>query len=331
MEIGELLKKVDIVEVASMFTDLEERSGEFWGISPLTYPPEKTPSFSVRRETGKFYDFSSGKGGSCITLLQLCMNISTKEAIEQLKKIAGVTEDINVIYREKLDATKCCLKYAKPVVREKPYNPSVLPPDYMERFEIRPDKLKIWEDEGISQETMRQFDIRYDSFTDQIVYPVKDLSGDLINVGYRVLDPLWKEKGMHKYGYRKSFGGAMNILYGLYDNLDEIKRKHEIIIFEGCKSVLKAYTWGYKNAAALSTSHLSAGQMKILMRLGCDAVFMLDREIKIREDHNIKTLKNYVNCYYYYDYKDLLGEKDAPVDKGKEVFETLYEGRLRYR
>lgn len=328
MDFEELLKRIDIVDYISQFTDLEEKNGEYWGLS--MFQDEKTPSFSVRRETGTFFDFSSGIGGNIYTFIRYYRKCSRREAIEEIKKLAGFEGTVFAPV-EKLDATKCCLKYAKPVVREKPYNPSVLPPDYMERFEIRPDKLKIWEDEGISQETMRQFDIRYDSFTDQIVYPVKDLSGDLINVGYRVLDPLWKEKGMHKYGYRKSFGGAMNILYGLYDNLDEIKRKHEIIIFEGCKSVLKAYTWGYKNAAALSTSHLSAGQMKILMRLGCDAVFMLDREIKIREDHNIKTLKNYVNCYYYYDFKDLLGEKDAPVDKGKEVFETLYEGRLRYR
>lgn len=331
MEIEELLKKVDIVDVASMFTDLEEKGGEYWGISPLTYPPEKTPSFSVRRETGKFYDFSSGKGGSCITLLQLCRNISTREAIEELKKIAGVTDEISVLYREKLDATKCCLKYARPSAREKPCNPTVLPNDYMERFEIRPDKLRIWEDEGISQETMRDFDVRYDSFADQIVYPVRDMNGNMINVGYRVLDPEWKQKGMHKYGYRQSFGGSMNVIYGLYDNLAEIRRKHEVIIFEGCKSVLKAYTWGFRNGAALSTSHLSPGQMKILMRLGCDVVFMLDKEIRIREDRNIGMLKNYVNCYYYYDHEDLLEEKDAPVDRGKEVFEKLYEGRLRYR
>lgn len=214
---------------------------------------------------------------------------------------------------------------------EKPSNPTVLQTDYMERFEFRKDKLKIWEDEDISYDTMRRFEVMYDSFTDQIVYPVRNLDGKIINVGYRVLDPEWKSKGMHKYGYRQSFGGSMNVIYGLYDNLDEIKRKHEVIIFEGCKSVLKAYTWGFKNAAALSTSHLSPGQMKILMKLGCDVVFMLDQEIDIHKDNNIKTLKNYVNVYYYFDYKDLLEPKDAPVDKGVDVFINLYEERLRYK
>ena len=67
------------------------------------------------------------------------------------------------------------------------------------------------------------------------------------------------------------------------------------------------------------------------MRLGCDVVFMLDKEIDVRKDDNIKILKKYVNTYYYFDYGDLLGEKDAPVDKGVETFEKLYEERLRFR
>ena len=331
MTVEELIKQVDIVEIASRFTELEEKSGEFWGISPLTYPPEKTPSFSVRRETGRFYDFSSGQGGGCIKLLQLCAGMTTQQAIEELKRVAGVSDEIDVSYRQKMDATKCCMKFLRSKSSEKPSNPTVLPTDYMDRFEFRKDKLKLWEDEGISYDTMRKFDVMYDSFTDQIVYPVKNLDGKIVNVGYRVLDPDWKAKGMHKYGYRQSFGGAMNIVYGLYDNLEEVKRKHEVIIFEGCKSVLKAYTWGFKNAAALSTSHLSTGQMKILMKLGCDVVFMLDQEIDIHKDENIKTLKNYVNTYYYFDYSDLLEPKDAPVDKGVDVFKKLYEERLRYK
>lgn len=300
------------------------------GVSLSPFKEENTPSFSVRRETGKFFDFASGLGGSLYTFVIHYKHCTKREAIEELKQIAGVEGNI-FAPSEKLDATKCCLRYAKPLIRDKQSNPTILQSDYMERFEFCKDKLKLWEDEGISYDTMRRFDVMYDSFTDQIVYPVKNLDGKIVNVGYRVLDPEWKLKGMHKYGYRQSFGGSMNVIYGLYDNLDEIKRKHEVIIFEGCKSVLKAYTLGFKNAAALSTSHLSPGQMKILMKLGCDVVFMLDQEIDIRKDNNIKTLKNYVNVYYYFDYKDLLEPKDAPVDKGVDVFKKLYEERLRYK
>ena len=284
----------------------------------------------MRRETGTFYDFSTGLGGGIPQFIMYYKRCSRREAIEEAKKLAGVEGNVFAPI-DRMEATKCCMRFAAPRLRDKSSNPTILPDDYMERFEFRKDKLKIWEDEGISYDTMRKFEVMYDSFTDQIVYPVRNLDGKIINVGYRVLDPDWKAKGMHKYGYRQSFGGAMNVIYGLYDNIDEIKRKHEVILFEGCKSVLKAYSWGIKNAAALSTSHLSPGQMKILMRLGCDVVFMLDKEIDVRKDDNIKTLKKYVNTYYYFDYSDLLGEKDAPVDKGVETFEKLYEERLRFK
>ena len=60
-------------------------------------------------------------------------------------------------------------------------------------------------------------------------------------------------------------------------------------------------------------------------------VFALDKDVRIKNDHNIQKLKNYVQVEYIYDYEDLLNEKDAPVDKGVEVFMKLYEGRLRYR
>ena len=58
--------------------------------------------------------------------------------------------------------------------------------------------------------------------------------------------------------------------------------------------------------------------------------FALDKEVDIRQDKNIQKLKQYVNVDYLFDKDNLLGEKDAPVDKGKEVFEKLYEHRRLY-
>ena len=71
--------------------------------------------------------------------------------------------------------------------------------------------------------------------------------------------------------------------------------------------------------------------MKILAKLGVRVVFALDKEVKIRNDHNINRLKQYVNVEYFWDKEDLLDDKDAPVDKGEEVFERLYENRIRFK
>lgn len=208
---------------------------------------------------------------------------------------------------------------------------TILPDNYMERYEKRLDKLQVWLDEGISMESLEKFNVRYDAFSDRLVYPIRNLARKIINIGGRTLDPEWKKKGLRKYTYFYGWGGAMDTIHGLVENMDEILKKREVILFEGCKSVLLADTWGIRNTAAILTSHLNPHQMKILARLGCRVVFALDKEVSIREDHNIQKLKDYVEVAYLWDKEDLLDEKDAPVDKGKDVFLKLYAGRLRYR
>lgn len=328
MEVVDLLNSIDIVDYISQFVELTERNGEYWGISPFTFPPEKTPSFSVRRESHKFYDFSSGIGGSVITFVQRFFNLSSGDAIKKLQEYAGIAGEI-VPARAKLSATNVCMAYMKPKAVAKVSKTTILADDYMDRYEVRPDKLAVWESEGISKASLERFQVRYDGFSDRLVYPIRNPDGKIVNVGGRTLDPRWKEKKLRKYTYFHPWG-TMETIYGLAENIDFCREKHEIILFEGCKSVLIADTWGIKNTGALLTSHVSAAQLKILVKLGLNVVFALDKDVKIRDDHNIKKLKQFVKVEYIHDMKDLLKEKDSPVDEGKAVFDQLYQERFRY-
>ena len=155
------------------------------------------------------------------------------------------------------------------------------------------------------------------------------MDGKIVNVGGRTLDPAWKEKKLRKYTYFYPWG-TMDTLYGVPENLSAIREKREVILFEGCKSVLLADSWGIKNCGALLTSHLNPNQMKLLAKLGCRVVFALDKDVDVRRDHNIRKLCQYVTVEYICDTKDLLCEKDSPVDRGEEVFRTLYEQRYLY-
>ena len=327
MELSDLLESVDILEYISQFVELEQKGDEWWGLS--CFREEKTPSFSVRTDPPVFYDYSSGIGGNVFTFVKFYNKCSASEAIEILKSYAGIS-GVDIKPKEKMAATLTCKKYRKPKRTDKQSKGTILPDNYMERYENREDKLQAWLDEGISAESLKRFAVKYDAFSDRLVYPIRNLAGKIVNIGGRTLDPEWKAKSLRKYTY--FFGwGTMDTIYGLYDNLEEILKRREIILFEGCKSVLLADTWGIKNSGAILTSHLNPQQMKILARLGCRVVFALDKEVKIREDHNIQKLKNYVEVEYLWDREDLLDEKDAPVDKGAGTFKKLYEWRLRYR
>lgn len=83
MELSELIESVDILEYISQYTEFTEKNGEYWALSP--FKDEKTPSFSVRKETNSFYDFSSGIGGNVLTFIRYYDKCGYAEAIEKLK------------------------------------------------------------------------------------------------------------------------------------------------------------------------------------------------------------------------------------------------------
>lgn len=327
MDLSELVESVDIVEYISQFVDLEEKGGEWWGLS--CFRDEKTPSFSVRRDPPVFFDFSSGKSGNIISFIRYYNNCSLHDAVDILKKFAGVDSDIQ--QRRRLAAVEVAKRYKGKKNPEKASKVTALPEDYMLRYEQRPDKLAVWEAEGISKESLKKFQVAYDPFSDRLVYPIRNPNGDIVNVGARTLDPDWKQKKLRKYSYLFSWDGGMNTIYGLAENKDEILRKKEIILFEGAKSVMIADSWGIKNTGAVLTSHLSGLQLKILAKLGVRVVFALDKEVVIRDDPNIAKLKRYVNTEYLWDKDGLIDDKDSPVDKGLEIFTKLYNERRQYR
>lgn len=327
MELNELIKSIDIVEYISQFIDLTQRGDEWWGLS--CFKSENTPSFSVRQEPPVFYDYSSGIGGNVFTFVKFYNKCNSRDAVEILKQYIGFNGEV-FPKPHKLSATTICRRYKKPLPQKKECKSMVLPDDYMSRYEKPKEKLDIWRREGISDNSLDRFQVYYDSFSDRLVYPIRSPSGEIVNIGGRTLDPDWKEKKQRKYCYFYPWG-TMNTIYGLAENIEFIKKSKEIVLFEGCKSVLLADTWGIYNTGAILTSHLNPNQLKILIQLGCRVVFALDKDVDITKDHNITKLKRFLNIEYIDDFNNLLSDKDSPVDKGFETFNKLYLSRKTLR
>lgn len=329
MEIYDIIERVDILAYISQFCELEERTGgEYWGLSPLK--EENTPSFSVSVDKQKFYDFSSGKGGNVLDFVKYYYKCGTREGVQYLKQFAGIGDDGVYVPSVRLSATKIAKQFARKKKTERESKSVVLSRDYMDRYECDLDKLSVWREEGISQESMDMFCVRYDPFSNRIVYPIRNMKGDIINVCGRTLDVHYKANKQRKYTYFHPLG-ILDTIYGFAENKEEILKKREIILFEGAKSVMIAHGWGIKNTGAILTSHLNPYQFKLLLRLGVRVVFALDAEVDIREDVNIKKLLPYTNVEWVRNKRNLLDDKDSPVDKGYEVFKTLYEERRRLR
>jgi len=184
-------------------------------------------------------------------------------------------------------------------------------------------------DEYIDVQTQKEFKIGFDLKTERITIPVYDEVGSLVGCSGRATKPEDEEqyKYFPLYNYPKS-----KICYGLYKTYPYIKYKNECIIFEGQKSVQKAWSYEQKNSIACGQLIPSKDQMEKILRLNCDLVFNWDTGLKKEEWDNIKEFLNkykiYTNIYVIYDKWNLLGEKMSAVDQGKDIWFELYNKKI---
>ena len=134
-------------------------------------------------------------------------------------------------------------------------------------------------------------------------------------------------------------------LYGLNISKDNIKKYKKCIVFESEKSVMK-YESLYPDrniSVSICGSSFSNQQKKMLLNLGVEEIVLaLDRQYECEDSEeginwkskiikNLKNLTPYCNVSYIWDNDQdrLLGYKDSPIDKTKEVFEELLKNRIR--
>ena len=323
----DLIDSVDIVDFLSQYTKLELRDdGEYWGISCLS-DHDTDPSFSVNRENQIFYDFSSHKGGTVLDFIMAYYRIPFKKAVEFLSNYIA-DSGITMSRTEHLNCVKVLKKYAPPKKQEKEVKYKDLGSDFMQRYEDAPEMLKGWVEEGITESALDFWQVKFDPMSERIVFPIRDINGNIVNVCGRTVDPEYKEKKLRKYTYFFPLG-RFDMLYGFWENASCIREKGEIILFEGPKSVMKAWGWGVRNCAALCTSRMNIYQFELLLKLRVRVVFALDTDANIYKDDNIKKLRHYTAIENVINRDNLLGEKMAPVDAGFDVWKELYERRAK--
>ena len=208
------------------------------------------------------------------------------------------------------------------------------------RFNFDMKALKIWQQEGISYNTMLKYGIRFDPINNCIVIPNYDIEGKLISIRGRYFEGDAKYKPIIYNGQVLSHPSSLS-LYGLHIVKDEVKRQKKVIIFEGEKSVLKMNTLYGKNNIAVATlgKNISNQQIKLLTKLGVQEVILAydadyqtyDEMDKKRKEYIrlAKPLSTFFNVCILMDMDlNLLHYKDSPIDQGKDVFEKIFKNRL---
>lgn len=204
----------------------------------------------------------------------------------------------------------------------------------------------LWKKDGITEEAMRHFGIRFSIQQNKIIIPHRDIDGRLIGLRARAIEPediaLGKYMPVYDGGQLYNHQLGFN-LYGIYEHKEAIQKLRRVIIFESEKSVLLSdgFYGKYSTAVATCGSQLNKFQINLLTKkLGVnDIILAYDKEyIKPYSEEGKKYRQRLIdkciryrglaNFYYIFDERGLLQQKDAPCDRGQEIYENLLKRKI---
>lgn len=319
-QIDQLCKGFNLLEYVSSDHEMKNINGIYFTRCDLHI--DKTPSLAIYEDSNSYYCFSCKCGGNPINYLRQYEGLSFQDALIKISKITGreIRKSsqgiiaLKKLKRKQVHNNKC------PVLREV-LNYNQYCQDYQD---IAPQE---WLDEGISKEAMEVYEVRIDPRANRIVYPVYDSMLNMIGVKGRTRFKNYEAMGLAKYmNYNKI--GTLDYLTGMKQAQNAIKEQDEIIIFEGIKSCMKAWDYGYYNTVSAETSTLNEAQIRLILEMKIrNVVIAFDSDQKVI--HGVHMLKQMTNVYVVRDNDHLLKDKMSPVDAGKEVWEKLYNNMVK--
>jgi DNA primase len=297
-DIAAVRERSPIDEVIGEYLQLKGAGGgSLKGLCP--FHDEKTPSFNVTPARGLFYCFSCGEGGDVIKFVQKIDGLSFVEAVERLAGRAGIDlryeqggyvpgqeqsqrrrlidahRAAAAFYAERLGAPDAAP--ARAFLAERGFELADI-----ERFGVGYSP-KAWEDltrhlrgrgftdadliaAGLAREGNRG---ARDRFRGRLMWPIRDLSGDVIAFGARKLDP---DDDGPKYlnTPETSLFHKSTVLYGADLAKREIAQHRQAVIVEGYTDVMACHLAGVPTAVATCGTSFGEDHIKVLRRLIMD-------------------------------------------------------------
>ncbi len=305
--IDEVLNRVDIVNIVSQSVTLKKSGSNLQGLCP--FHQEKSPSFSVS-ETKQFYHcFGCGAHGTAISFLMEYAGLTFVDAIEDLAKSVGLTvpkeaqdatkivdvqqtlamtqnmEKVVVWYQEQLKKNQRAVQYLKSRGLSgevaKKYAIGYVP-DAWQNLEAvfgtydHDETAKLLVESGMVIQGVAEGSVRakrYDRFRDRIMFPIRNLKGQVIGFGGRILD-----KGEPKYlnSPETALFKKGQTLYGLFEARKFIREKAFVLVCEGYMDVVALAQLGFPNAVATLGTACTETHIHMLLRHTDRVVFSFD-------------------------------------------------------
>ena len=328
--LNEICSKIDLLEYAEKTMEFRRKGGKYFCSCPKH--SDSDPSLCISPDVNLFYCFSCHRSGNIINWMMEYEDLSFQQAVD---KVCGITGDSvnNIKICESVKYFKELKKLAESQI-SKPIEREILPDSYLDQF-AHDEFPQEWVDEGISETAMKMYGVCIDKSSNRICYPIYSHEGDLISVKGRTRFKNFRALKIAKYiSYKKLV--TTNLFVGEKQNRQTIQKAGSVIIFEGLKSGLKLVSWGLDNNwLAAETSRLNKGQIQILLELRVrEVIIAFDRDVEMKSIYECTALlRRFCNVYVVRDRYNknrlLPGDKDSPVDAGKEVWLQLLSEKRR--
>ena len=295
--VEEIKYRNDIEDVVSSYVTLKRAGSNLNGLCP--FHSEKSPSFTLFTSSKNFYCFGCGAGGDVITFIMRAENLDYVNALEFLAKRAGIeipknTTDEPTVSRSRFydmnrEAAKffhthlmndaVSLNYLKKrgisTALMKHFGLGYAPnefgrlTDHLRSLGYKDEEMVTGFLCGISTKTKRP----YDYFRGRIIFPIIDITGNVIAFGGRVLD-----NSMPKYLNSSDtpvFKKSRN-LYAL--NFAKNHCAESIILCEGYMDVIALHGAGFQNAVATLGTAITPDQARIMKRYTKSVIISYDSD-----------------------------------------------------
>ncbi|MEW6694223.1 MAG: DNA primase [Pseudomonadota bacterium] len=306
----ELLARADLVEVIGRHVALRKSGANYLGLCP--FHAEKSPSFTVSPAKQFYHCFGCGAHGNAIDFLMAHTGAGFREAVHDLAAQLGLTvpEDerspaerareaaqrqqqaslTDVLaraaqaYRAQLKAAPRAIDYLKgrglTGQIAKTFGLGYAPPGWRFLSTVFPDYqdarlveagLVVASDEDTADGAASQR--RHDRFRDRIMFPIRNVKGEVIGFGGRVIDG-----GEPKYlnSPETALFHKGEELYGLYEARSAIRQAGCALVVEGYMDVVALAQWGLGHAVATLGTACTPDHVRKLLRFTDDVVFAFD-------------------------------------------------------
>ena len=293
--IDQVLDQTDIVDVVGRRVQLNKKGSNYWGICP--FHDDHKPSMAVNQDKQFYYCFVCQASGNSINFLREYENLDFTDAVETLASSLGleipyekieiqdqndysILDDAVNVFEKQLKESKSAINYLKSRnisgITAKKFQLGFSDDSWdslYSSFEKRFER-KVMSASGLFLEKNKK---NYDRFRSRIIFPIRNIKGQNIAFGGRVINPDDEPKYLNS-PETKLFNKS-NELYGLYEARKETKKIDSIIVVEGYMDVIALHEKGIKNAVATLGTAVTSNHLSKLLRYSSNIFFAFDGDL----------------------------------------------------